>query len=119
IPLLKKECLVEIDRSSTGFMPYDEFINTVKDFFKKPDKSCRGWETAHAAMQRVSSCVEDLMKKSGGKNIVLIGHGTAFALLLSYIKGIEPNFDLCQDGVGFISEIDWDKKEIISDWRKY
>lgn len=119
IPILEKESLVEIDRSSTGFMPYDEFMNTVMDFFKKPHESCRGWETARAAMKRVSSCVEDIMKKSHGKNIVLVGHGAAFAILLSYIKNVEPSFDLCQDGVGFISEIDWEKKEIISSWRKY
>lgn len=119
IPIFEKENLVEIDRSSTGFMPYDEFMNTVVDFFKKPDESCRGWETARAAMKRVSSCVEDIMKKPHGENIVLVGHGAAFALLLSYVKSVEPSFDLCQDGVGFISEVDWEKREIISMWRKY
>lgn len=119
IPIFEKKCLVEIDRSSTGFMPYNEFMETVMSFFKNPDKSCRGWETARAAMKRVSSCVEDMMQKSREKNVVLVGHGAAFALLLSYIKSVEPSFDLCQDGVGFISEIDWGKREIISSWREY
>jgi broad specificity phosphatase PhoE len=119
IPIFEKESLVEIDRSSTGFMPYDEFMNAVMKFFKKPDESCRGWETANASMKRVSSCVEDIMKKSHEENVVLVGHGAAFALLLSYLKSVEPSFDLCQDGVGFISEIDWEKREIISMWRKY
>jgi len=119
IPIFEKESLVEIDRLSTGFIPYDEFMNTVMEFFRKPGESCRGWETANAVMKRVSSCVEDIMKKYYGENIVLVGHSAAFALLLSYIKGIEPNFDLCQDSVGFISEIDWETREIISGWRKY
>ncbi len=119
IPVFEKESLVEIDRSSTGFMPYDEFMDTVRDFFIRPDESCKGWETARAAMKRVSECTEKIMKKHAGENIALVGHGAAFALLLSYIKGVEPSFDLCQDGVGFISEIDWEKREIISSWRKY
>ena len=119
VPIFEKECLVEIDRSSTGFMPYDEFMSTIKGFFRMPNESSRGWETANAAMKRVSSCVEDIMKKSHEENIVLVGHGVAFALLLSYIKGVKPVFNLCQDGVGFISEVDWEKREIISRWRKY
>jgi broad specificity phosphatase PhoE len=119
LPLFEKEGLVEIDRSSTGFMPFDEFMDTVKEFFKKPDQSCKGWETANAAMSRVSLCIESIMKKHSGENVVLIGHGAAFALLLSDIKGIKPTFDLCQDGVGFVSEIDWDKREIISMWKAY
>lgn len=100
-------------------MPYDEFMSTIKGFFRMPNESSRGWETANAAMKRVSSCVEDIMKKSHEENIVLVGHGVAFALLLSYIKGVKPVFNLCQDGVGFISEVDWEKREIISRWRKY
>ncbi|KKR48417.1 MAG: hypothetical protein UT86_C0005G0001 [Candidatus Magasanikbacteria bacterium GW2011_GWC2_40_17] len=119
IPIFEKKCLVEIDRSSTGFMPFDEFMIVVNDFFKNPDKSCKGWETARAAMNRVSECTEQIMQKHPGENIALVGHGAAFALLLSYIKGVEPTFDLCQDGVGFVSEIDWDKREIISMWEKY
>lgn len=118
-PIFTNEALVEIDHSATGFMPYDQFMDTVMDFFKKPDESCLGWETARKAMKRVSECVEDVMKKSQGGNIVLVGHGVAFALLLSYIKGIEPSFDLCQDGVGFISEIDWANRKIISMWEEY
>lgn len=119
IPIFERECLVEIDRSSTGFMPFDEFMTVVNDFFKNPDKSCKGWETARAAMKRVSECTEQIMKKHTGENIALVGHGAAFALLLSYIKGVEPTFDLCQDGVGFVSELDWGKREIISVWGKY
>ncbi len=119
IPIFENKCLVEIDRSSTGFMPFDEFMTVQKDFFNNPDRSCRGWETAHAAIKRVSECTEQIMKKHAGENIALVGHGAAFALLLSYIKGVEPTFDLCQDGVGFVSEIDWDKREIISMWEKY
>lgn len=119
IPIFEKESLVEIDRSFTGFLPYDEFMNTVMNFFKRPDESCRGWETARTAMKRISSCVEGIMKKSHEEDIVIVGHGVTFALLLCYVKSIEPSFGLCQDGVGFISEIDWEKREIISSWRKY
>ncbi len=119
IPLLLKEDLREIDRSSTGFMPYDDFMSAVNEFFRKPDDSCRGWETARAARQRVSDCTESIMGEHPGGSISLIGHGAAFALLLSHIKNVEPSFDLCQDGVGFIAEIDWERKEIVSPWEKY
>lgn len=71
------------------------------------------------AMKRISECVENIMEENQDKNIVLVGHGAAFALLLCNIKNILPTFDMCQDGVGYISEIDWENKEIISCWRKY
>lgn len=119
IPVIENENLVEIDRSSTGFMPYEKFMDTVRDFFKNPDESCRGWESARAARKRVSLATEEIMQKNNENNIVLLGHGAAFALLISYIKSMEPTFDLCQDGVGFISEIDWNTREIISMWKEY
>jgi len=118
-PLFFKDCLVEIDRSSTGFLPYDEFMETVNLFFENHERSCRGWEPAKDALKRVAECVGKIMAENNGKNIALVGHGAAFALLLCYIKNIPPTFDMCQDGVGFISEIDWKNKEIISYWRKY
>src|SRR3989339_1593097 len=100
LPIYTKECLGEIDRSSTGFMPYDEFMLSVKEFFSKPTESCRGWEKAFDATKRISDCVNAIISLNSGKNIVLIGHGAIFAILLCYIKNIPPTFELCQDGVG-------------------
>ncbi len=119
IPLFEKNCLIEIDRSSTGFLPYDEFMSVVEDFFKKPNESCRGWEKASVATLRISECVQNVVKENKGQSIVLVGHGAIFALLLCYIKKIQPTIDMCQYGVGFIAEVDWDQKEIISSWKKY
>ena len=43
--------LGENDRSSTGFLPPDEFEAVADQFFARPDESVRGWETAWAAQQ--------------------------------------------------------------------
>lgn len=119
LPLILAPELKEIDRSSTGFIPYEKFMQTVTEFFNQPDKSILGWETANQATQRISQFVERIIKINQNKNIAFIGHGAIFALLLSYLKGVAPTLDLCQDGVGFIATIDWDKKNILSIWKKY
>lgn len=119
MPLVEKECLVEIDRSSTGYLPFDEFMDTVRQFFSEPSKSVRGWETADDATHRIVACLDAIVENNTGEQIALIGHGALFTLLQCHIKGIGPTIDMDQEELGSIAEIDWGKKEVISNWRRY
>ena len=74
--------LGENDRSSTGFLPAEEFERVADEFFAKPKLSVRGWERAVDAQQRIVTAVETLCsaEQSTG-NIAVISHGAVGALL--------------------------------------
>ena len=46
--------LGENDRSSTGYLPREEFEATADQFFAHPGLSIRGWETALDAQARIA-----------------------------------------------------------------
>jgi broad specificity phosphatase PhoE len=62
LPFDCHEALGENDRSSTGFLPPDEFERVADQFFAHLDVSVRGWETASAAQRRIAPAVDGLIK---------------------------------------------------------
>lgn len=71
----------ENDRSSTGFMPGAAFEAAADAFFAHPDKSYRGWETAHAAQERIVTAIGAALAKHPHQNILFVGHGAVGTLL--------------------------------------
>ena len=76
----------EIDRSATGYLPYEAFMAVYEQFMAHPDKHVRGWEPAREAQQRIIGVIGRLVDKSEG-NIALVSHGAVGALYLCYLKG--------------------------------
>jgi len=82
--------LGEIDRSSTGYLPQDEFKATVDAFFASPDKSIRGWETACEAQQRIVRAIDSIVENDrSDRDIAIVSHGGVGALYLCHLKGCE------------------------------
>jgi broad specificity phosphatase PhoE len=82
--------LGENDRSSTGYLPPDEFWPVVEVFFGKPDESVRGWETARAAQARIVGAVDRLARReTTGGDIVVVSHGGVGRLLMALLQGVE------------------------------
>ncbi len=77
--------LSENDRSSTGFLPEDEFWPVVQVFFAKPDVSTRGWETARAAQSRFVNAVRDVLTEAPEGNTLIVAHGGVATLLRCYL----------------------------------
>jgi broad specificity phosphatase PhoE len=50
--------LHENDLSATGYLPPEEFEDTVNAFFAQPESSIRGWETAARAQARIVGAVQ-------------------------------------------------------------
>jgi broad specificity phosphatase PhoE len=72
----------ENDRSSTGFLPPDQFEAAADQFFAHPDRSWNGWETADDAQARIVEAVGGvLVDHPDDKPILFIGHGAVGALL--------------------------------------
>ena len=81
--------LGENDRSSTGFLPPDEFEAVADQFFARPDESVRGWETASAAQQRIVTAVNSLAKTdSSSGTIAIVSHGAVGTLLYCHLSGL-------------------------------
>ena len=81
--------LGENDRSSTGFLPPDEFEAVADQFFARPDESVRGWETAWAAQQRIVSAVNSLAKTDNSSGTIdIVSHGAVGTLLYCNLSGL-------------------------------
>lgn len=91
--------LGENDRSSTGFMPQDEFFAMRDAFFNSPDESVQGWETASAARARIEKAVKAIIAAEGtDKNVVIVAHGGVGALLLGSLMGAPISLSHDQPG---------------------
>jgi broad specificity phosphatase PhoE len=87
MPIEVRHDLHENDRSSTGFVPADEFEVLADAFFGHPNQSVKGWETSSAAQARVRSATADLLDDGDG-DFLVVGHGAVGTLLLCHLLGI-------------------------------
>lgn len=79
--------LGENDRSSTGYLPKDEFEAVAERFFAEPDVSVRGWETAQAAQERIVGEVRRCLAGIGDGDVLFVGHGAVGTLLFCALTG--------------------------------
>jgi len=73
------------------FASHEEFRAAVLDAFSQPSRSARpGWEPLDYTRRRISDAVGQIVDENGD-DVVLVGHGTAWTLLLSELTGTEPD----------------------------
>lgn len=77
----------ENDRSSTGFLPPEEFEKVADAFFANPSLSVRGWETANDAQRRIMSEVELCLSDGVEGDVLFVGHGGVGTLLFCALTG--------------------------------
>lgn len=76
---------------SDWFATHEEFQAAVLDAFDEPARPARpGWEPLDRTRHRISTAVADLVDQ-GGDQLVLVGHGTAWTLLISELTDSEPD----------------------------
>lgn len=76
--------LGENDRSSTGFLPPQEFETVADDFFAMPHDSVRGWERAVDAQERVYRAASLIIANHNREgDLAIVSHGAVGTLLLS------------------------------------
>jgi broad specificity phosphatase PhoE len=115
------EALGENDRSSTGYLPRDEFLATAARFFARPDESVRGWETAREAQRRIVDAVDTILANDGGTgNVAIVSHGGVGTLLLCHLKGCPISQDEGQLGTdgGCYYCFEARSKSLLHDWRR-
>jgi broad specificity phosphatase PhoE len=114
------EALGENDRSSTGYLPGDEFWATAALFFARPDESVRGWEIARDAQRRIVDAVDAIVENDDSAgDIAIVSHGGVGTLYLCHLKGCPISQDEGQPGTsgGCYYCFEARSKALLYDWR--
>jgi broad specificity phosphatase PhoE len=81
--------LGENDRSSTGFLPPEEFEHVADEFFARPEERVRGWERAVDAQARILAAVRSIaVQDTSGGSIAIVAHGAVGTLLYCALAGL-------------------------------
>lgn len=75
-----------------AWLPPEEFHALVLRSFALPDVSVRaGWEPLAVTEARVVAASRDAIAEADGHDVVLVGHGTAWTMLVSGLTGEPPD----------------------------
>lgn len=109
----------ENDRSSTGFLPPEEFETVADRFFAEPSASVRGWETAADAQHRIMKETFSCLAEAKDGDVLIVGHGAVGTLLFCALAGqqIDRRFHQGSSGGGCWFEFDIDHPIPSRGWR--
>ncbi len=70
----------------------DDFATAVRRAFDDPDRvAVPGWEPLAVCRERVVPAVRQVLEVHGDDDVVLVGHGTAWTLVVADLTGREPD----------------------------
>lgn len=108
----------ENDRSTTGYLPPDEFERVADGFFASPKTSIRGCERAIDAQVRVVREVEAMLATPGDGDVLIVGHGAVGTLLYCHLASlpIDRRHDQPPGG-GKVFAFECESRRIVHPWR--
>jgi broad specificity phosphatase PhoE len=114
----QRPAMHENDRSSTGFLPSDEFEKMADAFFAEPNKCVRGWESALDAQARIVAETIAILDENPISDILLIGHGAVGTLLYCHYADlpIDRGYDQ-PDGGGNYFTVDLEAGIALHHWK--
>ncbi|WP_299924271.1 histidine phosphatase family protein [uncultured Nocardioides sp.] len=72
----------------------DDFVGAVRRAFEHPDVAALdGWEPLDACRERVVAAVRRVLDVHGSDDVVLVGHGTAWTLVVADLTGEPPDLE--------------------------
>ena len=72
----------------------EDLTGAVRRAFASPDEpAVPGWEPLAACRDRVVTAVRRVLEVHGDDDVVLVGHGTAWTLVVADLTGDEPDLD--------------------------
>jgi broad specificity phosphatase PhoE len=84
--------LREMVRESTDWI--EDFDIVVRRAFELPDEPAHpGWESLAECRERVVTAARTILRVHEGEDVVLVGHGTAWTLLLAELTGTQADPD--------------------------
>jgi broad specificity phosphatase PhoE len=114
-----RDAMHENDRSTTGFLPSNEFEAVADQFFAQPLASIRGWERAIDAQLRIVREVERVLARNRSGDVLFIGHGAGGTLLFRHYSGFA--IDRAHDqpaGGGHYFTLVKDGRRVLHPWRR-
>lgn len=86
------EDLREHERLRNGWTP--DFVDAVREALANPYSEVRpGWEPISRTRSRIVRAVREILVEHPGRDVVLVGHGTAWTLLAAELAGTEPDLE--------------------------
>jgi broad specificity phosphatase PhoE len=82
------EGLHEHERSQAGYLSKEQFEESVREFFARPDDLVFGNETAEQASERFQSAIDSILKKFPDQTTIVVAHGTVISLYVSHFNKI-------------------------------
>lgn len=87
-PVTALDALREQRRAARWFDRHDDFTNAVRRAFEHPDRSpVPEWEPLARTRDRLVPVVRRILAERPGRDVVLVGHGTAWTLLVAELTG--------------------------------
>jgi len=84
--------LSEHERQTAGLVP--DFGRAIAEAFVTPDAEVRpGWEPMARTQARVVAAAGRIIEDNPGRDVVLVGHGTAWTLLAAALTGSAPDLE--------------------------
>lgn len=118
VPSSVDRTLGEMDRSSTGYLPPDEFDSVVDLFFAEPANSIRGWERAIDAQSRIIDAVRRHTIAHPDDATAFISHGGVGGLLLASLRARPILRTLDQPGLGSYFTFEPRKWTLLEGWNR-
>ena len=114
-----RDAMHENDRSTTGFLPPDEFETVADQFFAHPLASIRGWERAIDAQLRIVREVERVLARNRSGDVLFVGHGAVGTLLFCHYSGFAVSRAYDQPaGGGHYFTLVKDGRRVLHPWRR-
>lgn len=117
LPVTVDAALGENDRSTTGYLPPEEFEALADAFFARPEESVRGWEPAAHAQRRMVAAVDRAAAGAMG-DVAVVAHGGVGTLLLCHLLGVDVDRRHDQPGQGSYFRFDARARRPAHGWRR-
>jgi broad specificity phosphatase PhoE len=118
VPSSVEKTLGEMDRSSTGYLPPDEFDSVVDMFFAEPVNSIRGWERAIDAQTRIVDVIRRHTITHPDDATAFVSHGGVGGLLLASLTARPIDRALDQPGLGSYFTFEPHKWTLLEGWNR-
>ena len=111
--------LGENDRTSTGYLPREEFEETADAFFADPSEGPRGWESAQTAQLRMIQTLSQILErvKTIAGDVAIVGHGATGTLLYCQLARLPISRDHDQPGPGHFWVFDFLEGRMLHGWQ--